>query len=315
MVAKSLGGKSVQYKSERMLRADRACSASCRLRFASGRFHDFVVGRSIIRGYLGAGWTNTAKRAAGRGTMKTEPDLHYRHLAEVAGDIRSGALTAEEVMRHTLERIARLEPRCMRLRSVRADDALTEARAADARKARGEALGALHGVPIAVKDLCAMAGTPTRAGGFFSTGFGARDTATVVTRLQAAGAIIIGKAQLTEGAWGTHHPDIPVPVNPWAEDRWSGSSSSGSGVSVAAGLCVWRDGHGYGRVDPLSLGVQSSGRVEADLGARQPARRVPAFRYVRSCRADGALGARRRVDVRRDGGGRSARSDVAGRAG
>jgi amidase len=168
--------------------------------------------------------------------------LHYRSLAEVAGDIRSGVLTAEAVMRHTLDRIARLQPSLHAFAFVRADDAPAEARAADQRRSRGETLGALHGVPLAVKDLCAMAGTPTRAGGFFSTGFGARDTASVVKRLQDAGAIIVGKAQLTEGAWGTHHPDVAVPVNPWAPSRWSGSSSSGSGVSVAAGLCFGATG-------------------------------------------------------------------------
>lgn len=168
--------------------------------------------------------------------------LHYRSLAEVAGDIRSGVMSAEAVMRHTLDRIARLGPSLHAFAFVRADAALAEARAADQRQARGETLGALHGVPLAVKDLCAMAGTPTRAGGFFSTGFGPNDTATVVKRLQDAGAIIVGKAQLTEGAWGTHHPDVAVPVNPWAPARWSGSSSSGSGVSVAAGLCFGATG-------------------------------------------------------------------------
>ena len=168
--------------------------------------------------------------------------LHYRSLAEVAGDIRSGALTSEAVTRHTLERIARLEPSLHAFAYVRGDEALAEARAADARAKRGERLGPLHGVPLAVKDLCAMAGTPTRAGGLFSTGFGANDTATVVTRLQDAGAIIVGKLQLTEGAWSTHHPDVAVPVNPWVASRWSGSSSSGSGVSVAAGLCFGATG-------------------------------------------------------------------------
>jgi amidase len=69
-----------------------------------------------------------------------------------------------------------------------------------------------------------------------STGFNSTATATVVRRLQDAGAIIIGKAQLTEGAWGEHHPEVPPPVNPWAPDRWSGASSSGSGVAVAAGV-------------------------------------------------------------------------------
>jgi amidase len=171
----------------------------------------------------------------------TQP-LHYRSLAETAHDIRAGALSAEAVVRHTLERIGGLEPRLHAFAHVRADEALNEARAADARRARGETLGALHGVPIAVKDLCAMAGTPTRAGGFFSTGFKPSDTATVVARLQAAGAIIIGKVQLTEGAWGTHHPDVPTPVNPWVAERWSGASSSGSGVSVAAGLAYGATG-------------------------------------------------------------------------
>ncbi len=162
--------------------------------------------------------------------------LHYRTLAETAADIGSGALTAEQVTRHTLERIAALEPRLHAYAHVRSDAALAEARAADKRRAEGQPLGALHGVPVAVKDLCAIAGTPTRAGGIFDTHFKPDDTATVVSRLQAAGAIVVGKAQLTEGAWGSHHPTIPAPLNPWAPERWSGSSSSGSGVSVAAGL-------------------------------------------------------------------------------
>lgn len=168
--------------------------------------------------------------------MTAKQSLHYRQLADLAADIRAGSLSAEEVTRHTLDRIAKLEPRLHAFASVRPDEAFNEARAADARRKRGEPLGSLHGVPIAVKDLCAMAGTATRAGGFFATGFKPTETATVVTRLQEAGAIIVGKAQLTEGAWGTHHPDIPSPVNPWAEDRWSGASSSGSGVAAAAGL-------------------------------------------------------------------------------
>jgi amidase len=174
-------------------------------------------------------------------SFMSEP-LHYRSLADVASAIRSGALSAEAVTRHTLDRIAALEPQLHAFAFVRVDQALAEARAADQRQARGERLGPLHGVPLAVKDLCAMAGTPTRAGGFFSTGFGARDTATVVARLQDAGAIIVGKLQLTEGAWGTHHPDVAIPVNPWVPARWSGSSSSGSGVSVAAGLCFGATG-------------------------------------------------------------------------
>lgn len=162
--------------------------------------------------------------------------LHDLALADVAAAIRGGDLTSVEVTRHALDRITTLEPRLHAFAEVRAEAALAEAQAADARRARGEAVGALHGVPVAVKDLCAMAGTATRAGGRFDTGFAATDTATVVTRLREAGAIVVGKAQLTEGAWGVHHPEVTPPVNPWAPDRWTGSSSSGSGVSVAAGM-------------------------------------------------------------------------------
>lgn len=168
--------------------------------------------------------------------------LHYRNLADVAEDVRFGRLSAEEVTRHTLARIASLDPKLHAFAHVRADDALREARALDARRGRGEPLGPLAGVPIAVKDLSAMAGTPTRAGGLFSTFFKADETATSVKRLQDAGAIIIGKAQLTEGAWGTHHPSVPTPINPWVADRWAGASSSGSGVSVAAGLAFGATG-------------------------------------------------------------------------
>jgi amidase len=162
--------------------------------------------------------------------------LHDRSLADVAASIRGGELSSLEVTRHTVERIVRLEPQLHAFAELRTEAALADAAAADARRARGDSLGALHGVPVAVKDLCAMAGTATRAGGRFSTGFAPSDTATVVTRLQEAGAIVVGKAELTEGAWGAHHPEVTPPVNPWARDRWTGSSSSGSGVCVAAGM-------------------------------------------------------------------------------
>ena len=111
-------------------------------------------------------------------------DLHYRTLADTAADIRSGALTSEQVTRHTLDRIEKLEPRLHAYAHVRKEAALSEARAADKRRAAGEQLGALHGVPLGVKDLCAMAGTPTRAGGLFATHFKPDDTATVVARLR-----------------------------------------------------------------------------------------------------------------------------------
>src|SRR6185503_2755026 len=105
--------------------------------------------------------------------MPLREALHYRTLAETAADIRAGRLSSEEVTRHTLDRIGELEPGLHAFASLRAEAAMAEAREADARRARGETLGPLHGVPLAVKDLCAIEGTATCAGGFFRTGFDA----------------------------------------------------------------------------------------------------------------------------------------------
>jgi len=91
-------------------------------------------------------------------------------------------------------------------------------------------------VPIAVKDLFETRDMPTAAGMVIRREPGAGD-ATVVRRLRDAGAINIGKLQMTEGAFALHHPAIAPPLNPWGEALWPGASSSGSGVAVAAGLC------------------------------------------------------------------------------
>ena len=130
-----------------------------------------------------------------------------------------------------------------------AEAALIQARAAEAQIMRGEILGPLHGVPIAVKDLCWTQGVPTAAGMTIYKDYRPAEDATVVRRLRAAGAIILGKLQLTEGAYADHHPQIPAPVNPWNAAHWAGASSSGSGVATAAGLC-------YG-----SLGSDTGGSI------------------------------------------------------
>ncbi len=109
--------------------------------------------------------------------------------------------------------------------------------------------GPLHGVPVAVKDLCDSKGVPTAAGIPRFSDRIAKGDSTVVTRLRAAGAVVLGKLQLTEGTLALHHPDVTPPVNPWRANRWSGASSSGSGASVAAGLA-------YG-----SLGSDTGGSI------------------------------------------------------
>ncbi len=164
-------------------------------------------------------------------------ELHYLSLGAVCARIKSGALTARETVTTLLSRIDKLDPSLHAYVMVLADDALARAEELDRAREAGEMLGSLHGVPIAVKDLLHTKGLPTASGTLVMKNFVPEEDATVVTRLKAAGAVVIGKTQLTEGAYGVHHPEIIEPVNPWAADRWTGVSSSGSGVAVAAGLC------------------------------------------------------------------------------
>ena len=164
-------------------------------------------------------------------------DLHFRSLTSVCRDLKSGALSSVEVTRHMLARIEELEPRTRAFVTVLADRALACATALDAARARGEALGALHGVPVAIKDLLTTKGIRTTCGTEVLKNWRPEEDATVVTRLEAAGAVILGKVKLTEGAFSHHHPQVIPPQNPWGADLWTGVSSSGSGVAVAAGLC------------------------------------------------------------------------------
>src|SRR5262249_538774 len=127
------------------------------------------------------------------------------------------------------------------------DLALAQAGQADTEIARGEYRGPLHGVPIAVKDVCHTKGIPTAAGIAIHKDYRPEQDATVVTRLHGAGAVLLGKLQMTEGAWAPHHPSIDPPVNPWSAVHWTGVSSSGSGVATAAGLC-------YGSLGTDTLG-------------------------------------------------------------
>ena len=164
-------------------------------------------------------------------------DFHYLELTEVAARIRERKLSPVELTKAALERIARLDKRLKSYASVTADLALAQAAKAEREVKAGRIRSPLHGVPIAVKDLCYTKGIATAAGMPIHRQFKPKFDATVVRRLRDAGAILLGKLQLTEGAFADHHPDIAPPVNPWNADHWSGASSSGSGVATAAGLC------------------------------------------------------------------------------
>ncbi|MEQ9005977.1 MAG: amidase [Pseudomonadales bacterium] len=163
-------------------------------------------------------------------------DLHYLTLSEVAARIKSGELSSVEVTEALLARIHHLDPELHSYARVLDDQALATAERLDRDRRQGKPLHPLHGVPVAIKDLLYTRGIPTASGTLVMQDFVPDEDATVVSRLKQAGAVIIGKTQLTEGAFGAHHPQIPAPVNPWNRSLWSGVSSSGSGVAVAAGL-------------------------------------------------------------------------------
>ena len=167
----------------------------------------------------------------------TDDEIAWLDLSTVARLIRERVLSAEQVTQAQLRRIERLDPTLHAYARVTSELALSQVRAADQRQAQGQTLGPLHGVPIAVKDLCWTAGIPTAAGMQIYKDFVPDQDATVVKRLRDAGAVLLGKLQMTESAFSGHHPLTVVPVNPWEASAWTGVSSSGSGVATAAGLC------------------------------------------------------------------------------
>ncbi len=185
-------------------------------------------------------------------------DLHWLEIVELGALIQRREVSPVEVAEAMLRRIERVDARLFSYALVTPELALEQARRAEQRIARREYLGPLHGVPVALKDLCWTRGVPTAAGMPMHRDFRPDRDGTVVERLRVAGTVLLGKLQLTEGAFADHHPAVTVPVNPWHRDHWSGASSSGSGVATAAGLCfgsIGSDTGGSIRFPSIANGV------------------------------------------------------------
>ncbi len=164
-------------------------------------------------------------------------DLHYLELTELAACIKSGGISPLEATRAQLDRIAALDGELCSYVHVMGEAALAQAEIAQTEIAAGHYRGPLHGVPIALKDLFWTKGFPTAAGTAVHSNYRPDEDASVVRRLNQAGAVVLGKLQLTEGAYSDHHPSVTPPKNPWHADYWPGISSSGPAVATAAGLC------------------------------------------------------------------------------
>lgn len=167
----------------------------------------------------------------------SDTELHYLDMYDLSLLIRSRRVSLVEVTEVMLARIDRLDGDLHSYARVTPELALEQAREAERELMRGECRSPLHGIPIAYKDLLWTAGVPTAAGMPIHREFVPQEDATVVARLREAGAVMLGKVQMTEGAFAIHHPDITPPNNPWNAGHWAGASSSGSGVATAAGLC------------------------------------------------------------------------------
>ncbi|HEY1935990.1 MAG TPA: amidase [Acetobacteraceae bacterium] len=187
-------------------------------------------------------------------------DLAFTSATELAARIRARALSPVELMRATLDRIERSQPVLNAFITVAADQAMHAARAAEAAILCGDAIGPLHGLPFAVKDLIPTAGIRTTWGSLIFRDHVPDTDATAVARLKAAGAIVVGKTTTPEFGQQclTQSPLFGRTRNAWRADRSSGGSSGGSAVAVAAGLvplAVATDGGGSTRIPAACNGV------------------------------------------------------------
>lgn len=185
----------------------------------------------------------------------TNESVAFRSALALGGMIRNQEISPTEVLSAYLARIERIDPRLRAYITVCREQALSAAKATEARVAEGRTLSPLDGVPFAVKDQFDTAGIRTTQGSRIFERRVPGGTATVVARLEAAGAVLIGKLNMTEFAMGGTQ-DFPFgqPRNPWNLAHDPGGSSSGSGIATAAGLAAF------------TLGEDTGGSVRSPAG-------------------------------------------------
>jgi aspartyl-tRNA(Asn)/glutamyl-tRNA(Gln) amidotransferase subunit A len=180
--------------------------------------------------------------------------MHHKPLAELVSALRAREFSSEELTQHYLKRIEQLDEKLNSFITVVTEKALKQARSADAALQSGRG-SSMTGIPIVHKDIFCTAGVKTSCGSKMLDNFIAPYDATVVSRLSAAGAVILGKTNMDEFAMGSSNETsfYGSVKNPWAHDRVPGGSSGGSAAAVAA------------RLTPAATGTDTGGSI------RQPA--------------------------------------------
>jgi aspartyl-tRNA(Asn)/glutamyl-tRNA(Gln) amidotransferase subunit A len=211
--------------------------------------------------------------------MPSDAGLAFSTIAEIGKLYRRRKLSPVELTRFLLDRIARLNPRINAYLALNSGIALKDAAAAESalcsksRRKSSRDLGPLQGIPISLKDNLYTAGLRTTGGSGFLRDFLPLQDAAVVTSLKNAGAILLGKTNLHEFAYGvtSNNPHFGPVRNPWDLDRIPGGSSGGSAAALAAGLCygsIGTDTGGSIRIPASLCGVvglkPGLGRVSAD---------------------------------------------------
>jgi aspartyl-tRNA(Asn)/glutamyl-tRNA(Gln) amidotransferase subunit A len=169
----------------------------------------------------------------------TDRELLNLTLAEAARLVRQREVSPVHLVEACIAQAQAHDPLLRAFITLLPEQALQQARAAEAAMTKGAALGPLHGVPIALKDNIATAGSRTTAGSRILADWIPREDATVTARLRQAGAIVLGKLNMHEFAWGgtSDNPHYGTVRNPWNPQRFPAGSSGGSGVAVAARMC------------------------------------------------------------------------------
>jgi aspartyl-tRNA(Asn)/glutamyl-tRNA(Gln) amidotransferase subunit A len=195
----------------------------------------------------------------------TEDDLCFLPATQLAPLVAAKEISPVEIVQTVLRRIERLEPRVNAFATLAADQALADARAAEAAQMRGDPLGPLHGVTVTIKDLLWTKDLPTQSGSEIFRGFKPLEDSPIIPRLKEAGAIVLGKTTTSEFGWTgvSHSPLTGITHNPWKY-----GFNAGAGAACAAGygaLHQGSDGAGSVRMPAHFCGVfglkPSFGRV------------------------------------------------------